>query len=126
MADQIEFRAALKFTKGELKHTVEQTLKQVTTLGKRVYDVVLTVGTTEESVGPSFGDINTEGIFWIMNMDATNFVEMGYSTGVYGQYLYPTDTGIPAVGYLKPNATIYLKANTAACEVRVIVYERAS
>jgi hypothetical protein len=126
MADQIEFRSLLKFTKGSLKHQAEQVLKTITTLGKRVYDNTVSVGTSEESVGPNFGDINTEGICQVENLDATNYVQLGYSTGVYGQRLYPTDTGIPHLFYLEPGATIYLKANTATCEVRVIVYERAS
>ena len=126
MADQIDFKMSLKFTKGQLVHPYDKPIKNIATLGKRVYDNTVTVGTTEESIGPNFGDINTEGICVVENLDATNYVQMGYSAGVYGKRLYPTDTGIPDVGYLEPGATIYLKANTTACEVRVIVYERAS
>lgn len=73
------------------------------------------VGTTEESF--TFTDITTNGWIHMYNTDATNYVEWGFSTGVYGGKMMP---GGRAQFFLKPSATIYVKANTAACRVRCL------
>ena len=90
--------------------------------GSLVYDVTLSVGTAEETAGPTFGDIGTEGLCVVYNLDSTNYVQIGFATTVYGIRLY--GGGAPAIMTLEPNATLYLKANTAACNVRIIVYEK--
>jgi hypothetical protein len=71
------------------------------------------IGTTEESI--TFTDISVNGWVKLENTDATNYVQVGFSTGVYGIRL---KAGFSAVFFLEPGATIYLKANTAACRVR--------
>ena len=42
----------------------------------------VTIGTSEES--ESFSELSTLGWFMMQNLDATNYVEWGFSTGVYG------------------------------------------
>jgi hypothetical protein len=71
------------------------------------------IGTTEESI--TFTDISVNGWVKLENQDATNYVQVGFSTGVYGIRL---KAGFACVFFLEPGATIYLKANTAACRVR--------
>jgi hypothetical protein len=76
------------------------------------------IGTTEETV--TFTDIGTNGQIVLQNKDATNYVQVGFSTGVYGIRLKPgTGGGIPVAFTLEPGATLYMKANTAACRVSV-------
>lgn len=77
------------------------------------------VGTTEESIGWS-SDIGDEGYVFLRNLDATNYVQFGFSTGVYGIRLRAGEFGIFR---LEPGATLYAKANTAAVNVQYIVYE---
>ena len=54
-------------------------------------------------------------------MDATNYVEVGFSTGVYGDKLTAAKY-IPHRYERNGSATFYLKANTAACDVRICMY----
>lgn len=121
MADEIRALMQVRLNKGAMSHSYTPSQFAVDQSGAIVYDVTHSVGTTEETAGPSFGDIGTEGTFVVHNLDSTNYVQVGFSTGVYGVRLKPD--GLPLVGNLEPNATIYLKANTAACNVRIIVYE---
>lgn len=121
MANEIKAITQLRLAKGSMKHEFTPSQIQVTQSGALVYDVVHSVGTTEETAGPSFGDIGTEGVFVVYNLDTTNYVQVGFSTGVYGVRL--AASSIPLIGTLEPNATLYLKANTAACKVRIVVYE---
>jgi hypothetical protein len=71
------------------------------------------IGTSEESL--STGDLSTYGWLYLRNLDDTNYVQVGFSTGVYGIRLEP---GEPAVFRTEPTATVYLLANTAACNVQ--------
>ena len=79
---------------------------------------VQAIGTTEESL--STGDLTTYGWLFIRNLDAANYVQLGFSTGVYGCRL---EAGEPAVFRTEPAGTIYLKADTAACDVQYMWLE---
>lgn len=78
----------------------------------------LTVGTSEES--ETFSELSTVGWLLMENLDPTNYVEWGFSTGVYGGRLEP---GEPALFRLSPSTTMYFLANTAACKVVVYCFE---
>ena len=121
MADEIKINQSIRLLKSTLKHEFTPPQLSLTMAGSLVYDVVSAIGTTEETLGPAFGDIGTEGLCVIYNLDSTNYVQVGFSTGVYGMRLRGASDA--AKFFLEPNATLYLKANTAACNVRVIVYE---
>ncbi len=122
MADEIKVSQAVRLIKGTLKHEFTPAQISLTMTGSLVYDVVSSVGTTEETAGPTFGDIGTEGLCVIYNLDTTNYVQVGFATTVYGMRLY--GAGAPAMFMIEPGATLYLKANTAACNVRIVVYEK--
>lgn len=74
----------------------------------------ITAGTSEEST--AFPELTTEGWLFMKNLDGTNFVQWGFSTGVYGGRLEP---GEIAMFRMEPSLTLYLKANTAACKMLV-------
>ena len=94
-----------------------------TTTGYHEDRRVLSIGTSEESFTIST-DIGDAGICYLENLDATNYVSVGFSTGVYGIRLGPSGSGIPAQFALEPaTATIYLLANTASCNVKIHVAE---
>ena len=121
MSDEIKITQSVRLVKSALKHEFTPPQLSLTMTGSLVSDVVQSVGTSEETTGPTFGDIGTEGLCIVYNLDPTNYVQVGFATGVYGMRL--RGAGAPAIFFLEPNATLYLKANTAACNVRVIVYE---
>lgn len=80
--------------------------------------VVLTqeVGTSEETL--ALGDLASIGYVLIKNLDATNYVEAGVSTGVY-------HVKIPASGIALcwfNGSAIYVKANTAACKIKYWIW----
>jgi hypothetical protein len=93
--------------------------KRITQTGVGQSDTKQTIGTTEETI--SFTDIATNGFIFLENLDATNYVEWGTATGDYtGKML----AGEPAGPFrLNAGKTLYMKANTAACRVRIIHYE---
>lgn len=79
------------------------------------------IGTSEEVVG--FGDIATEGVLYMTNMDEDNFVDYG-----------PEDTGaMVALGTIspgkfawlevKPGVVVRAQADTAAVKLDVRLYE---
>ena len=121
MADEIKIQQSVRLAKGAMKHEFTPPQLSLTQTGALVYDNTVSVGTSEETAGPSFGDIGTEGLCVIYNLDTTNYVQVGFATGVYGMRLHGASA--PAIFFLEPNSTLYLKANTAACNVRIIVYE---
>jgi len=79
-------------------------------------DFIMTVGTTEES--PTFTDITTNGWLLIENLDSTNYVQWGVATTVFTGRIA---AGKVALLQLEPGKTLFLKANTAACRVRIIL-----
>lgn len=96
----------------------------VTTTGAHVQVLRNTIGTTEETIAIA-GDITGgqgPGYAFIYNADATNYVQVGIATGAYFMRLkagesatLPLDSAI---------STLYLKSNTAACDVEVWIWER--
>lgn len=121
MATHITIQQAVRLSKGAMKHEFTPPQLSLEQTGALVYDNTVSVGTSEETAGPSFGDIGTEGLCVIYNLDATNYVQVGFATGVYGVRL--RGGSAPAVFFLEPGSTLYLKANAEACNVRIIVYE---
>ena len=74
------------------------------------------IGTSVESV--TFGDVTTPGWAMLTNLDATNFVQWGFSSGVYGGRMEAGETAGPF--RLDPGqSSIFLLANTAACNVLI-------
>ena len=121
MTGELKISKVIRLQKGAMKTEFVPAPLSLTQTGALVYDTVLSIGTSEETAGPVFGDIGTEGWVCIYNLDATNYVQVGFSRPVYGMRLY--GGGAPADFFIEPGATLYLKANTAACNVRVICYE---
>lgn len=119
MADEITVAATLKVTNGNLKWeqpldfmTFDQAAAGGPTPG------YVTIGTTEESI--AFGELGTLGWLFMKNLSATNYVEWGFATTVYGGRL---EAGEIALFRLNPSTTLYLKANTAACKCVVYALE---
>jgi hypothetical protein len=92
----------------------------VTTTGNGAWGTKASVATTEEewTIDAQIGD---GGMVAIRNLDATNYVQVGIAAGVYFMRL---KAGQSAVFPIEPaTASLFLKANTAACVVQVYVVE---
>lgn len=120
MADEFKILTSVKLTNGLLKTEFSPGQLSIDQAGALVYDAVHDIGTTEESI-TAFGDIANEGICVLYNLDTTNFVQVGKATTSYFAKLKPSH--IPAIFNMNPATDLFLKADTAACKVRVMVFE---
>lgn len=120
MANEITVQTSLKVTNGNAKalglDALNQSFDQAAEGGPTPGYV--SIGTLEES--HSFGELSTLGWMIMQNNDSTNYVQWGFTTGDYGGRLEP---GERAVFRLEPGATLYLKANTAACKMIIYAFE---
>ena len=119
MANEIQVYAQLKCTNGNLafNETTPQLSFDQTNVGGPTPGMV-NIGITEETLDLS--ELTTLGWCIMRNLDATNHVEVGFSTGVYGMRLDPNSM---AMFRINPGATVYMKANIAACKVIVNALE---
>jgi hypothetical protein len=120
MADEIRISASMTVENGNLSFSQNYGTKNYdqTNQGGPTPGMV-TIGTVEES--QSFAELTTPGWVTIQNLDTTNFVEWGFSTGVYGGKLAAGDTAGPF--RLNSSASLYLKADTASCKVIINALE---
>jgi hypothetical protein len=66
-------------------------------------------------------DLTSVGQITLLNKDTTNFVQVGFSTGVYGMKLRASQ-GLPAMFEgASTSVVLYLKADTAACDVDIAI-----
>ena len=119
MANEITFQGTLKFAKNGI---VEQrTLNcKADVAGAITAGGVQKIGTTHEAL--VMGDIGTAGWARFMNIDATNYVELGIVTG--GTFypfakLKPGETFPLRLGTNAP----YAKANTAEVNLEYLIIE---
>ena len=119
MANEITTTQILHVKNGKLNATKSQSSQKFTqdNVGGGLPGFVK-VGTSEETLTTS--DIGTLGWAWFKNLDDSNYIEMGFSTGVYGIRL---EAGEVAMFRLNPGATIYVRANTAECKMEASIFE---
>lgn len=87
----------------------------------RWYDRTHTIGTTEESIA-SFGDLTSPQLVILLNTSTSNFVDVGVATTVY-PFQLPVYPGPPLIYPYGASHTLFLKADTASCDVRVFALE---
>jgi hypothetical protein len=122
MADEIVTNISVVLRNGFLRFDFKPAKILTTQAGNVLFDGVRSIATTETSV--ALTGITTPKICILHNLDATNYCEAGTTTTDYPIKLFPTGTGIPNVFTLNAGkTTLYLKANTAATKVRIIVLE---
>lgn len=83
------------------------------------YDAVLLIPTTDRTITLP-ADITTVGRVVVYNLDGTNYVSIGTDGS---QYDFIIPAGEWFQGMLN-NTALHLKAHTAACYVRVMVYNK--
>jgi len=119
MANEITVTAMLGCVSGAINEVDADavfTIDQSVSSGS--YPGFCTIATTEES--ETFSEITTLGWCKIKNLDATNFVDFGFTTAVYGIRLKPNEM---AVFRLVPGVTMFMKADTSAVKVQIRCYD---
>ena len=120
MADEITLNMRMQLSNGSLDVDFNpgRLLSTQTTQG--YFDGVRSIATSETTV--TLSGITTPRQCILYNMDATNYVEAGTTTADYPIRLEAG--GLPNFLTLNNSkTTLYLKANTAACNVRILVLE---
>jgi len=117
MSDELRIGVILSYSKGGApENRVEHIEVDVT--GDSFIHQNQSVGTSEEELTQG-ADLGSPGYVFIKNLDATNYVEVGSTTGVYDIKLLAGEIAI----YRHNSNTLYAKANTAACLVEYIIIE---
>lgn len=120
MADEIRISASMNVDNGNLSFAQNY--------GTKTYDQtnvggpspgMVDVGIVEEST--AFPELTSAGWVTMQNLDDTNYVEWGFSTGVYGGRMLAGETAGPF--RLNTGATMFLKADTASCRVVINAME---
>jgi hypothetical protein len=119
MANEITLNVSMRVANGSLLEQIQPgalSIDQAAVGGPSPGYV--TIGTVEESV--TLSELSTLGYCYLQNLDATNYVEWGFATTVYGGRL---KAGEIAVFRFNPGSSLFMKANTAACKCLVKVFE---
>lgn len=121
MADEITIQSGIAVSKGNLivpnYNTTRYRLDMTGSGGPS--PGFFTVGLTEESL--TFPELAVLGFLHMLNLDATNFVRWGFSTGVYGGRI---NAGEPSGPFrLNPGATLYIIADTAPVDCLINCFE---
>jgi hypothetical protein len=87
--------------------------------GEVHHDTIQEIGTSEEAIGLGFAGAG--GWMYLQNLDDTNYIEIRANTGVAD--LIKLLPGQFAVFPTAADAVPYAIANTAACDMRVVVFE---
>ena len=120
MADEVTLNLRMQLANGSLAVDFNpgRLTSDQTTQG--YFDGVRSIAMSETSVALS--GITTPRQCVLYNLDATNYVEVGTTTADYPIRLEAG--GLPNFLTLNDSkTTLYLKANTAACNVRILVLE---
>jgi hypothetical protein len=121
MADEIRIAASMTVDNGNLSFSQNYGTKSYTqTAVGGPSPGMVEIGTVEET--EAFSELTVPGWCTIQNLDSTNFVEWGFSTGVYGGKLMAGETAGP-FRINSASTTLYLKADTAACRIVVNALE---
>lgn len=116
MADELTLSGSVRYVKGNVNFS--RTLAdQVTVTGNVLAHNIQNIGTAEETLG--IGEVTLSGYAIFLNLDSTNYVELGKATGVYSIKL---KAGEFAILRLDSWAAAYAKANTAAVDLEYYLF----
>jgi hypothetical protein len=122
MANEITTSISLVLRNGFLRSDFKPAKILTTQTTGAIFDVSPTIATTETTV--TITGLTTPKICILQNLNATNYCELGFATTTTPIKLFPTGTGLPNIITLNTGTTVlYMKANTAAVKVRVMVLD---
>ena len=117
MANELSISIRMSFAKSGAKARRSESIK-VDVAGDAFTHEVQAIATSEESLGQG-ADLGTPGYIFLKNLDSTNFVEIGSTTGVYDIKLLAGEVAI----YRHNSATVFAKADTAICNLEYLLIE---
>ena len=122
MANEVKVNISLDVTNGDYNDKVAPGVLQFDQAAQGVFRSIVSIPTSDTAI--TISNITTEGWAYFRNLDDTNYVEHGPDSGgalvPYGRM----EAGEPAALRLTPGSlTVRMQANTAACDVLVIVHE---
>jgi len=115
MANELRLRTSLTYTKGSVTLSQNPDI-QIDVSGVPRQAAVVSVGTSEEAV--AMGDVVTPGVILVKNLDATNFVQLGATTGVYTIRVKAGEV----FPFRLDGTTLFAIADTAACDCEFIIF----
>ena len=122
MANEITVNLQVNVTNGNYTRRAAPGVVNVDQAAQGQGGGIISIGTSEEAL--SFTDITTKGWCFLRNLDDTNYVEYGPESAGAMVGFGRLEPGEPAAMRLIPGSlTIRMQANTAACNVEVIVWE---
>lgn len=117
MADELRINISLSFEKGGA--TISKTKSpSLDVIGNLFAHGVQNIGIIEEELTLISG-MGTLGYVYLHNLDATNFVTIGSVTAQLGIKIKPGEIAV----FRTSGAGIFIKADTAACDVEYIIIE---
>ncbi len=119
MADEITIVSEISLDNGNVDHEFRPDSILVDQASAKFVDKILDIGTSEETI--SFDDISTKGWCCLQNLDSTNYVNWGFTTGDLHGEMKAGETAGPF--RLKSAGALIMQANSADCKVRFIAYE---
>ncbi len=118
MANEIQLACSLNVSKNGATATGTYS-GTITMAGDNLISNVQSVGTSNEAI--LLGDVTATGMcIFLKNIDVTNYVEIFSDSGNLN-LISKLTPGMPCV--LFPNAAIYARANTGACNLVVVACE---
>ncbi len=117
MSNELSLTVGLVYDKNGVAFSKSEGI-QVTVDGDSFVEGNLSIGTSEEEL-TQLADLGTPGYVLLKNLDATNYIEVGSTTGVYDIKLKAGEIAL----YRHNSATLYAKANTGACLLHYLVFE---
>lgn len=122
MADELKLNIQLSYTNGNLSDTFYPGQVSITQSVQGEHAPVVTVGSTAEE-NLSTGDIGTLGLIVGRNLDSTNYVTIGPSTGGAMKPLIRVKAGETFAFRLEPGVTWRWRAYGGNVKVQVKLFE---
>ncbi len=119
MARKLRIVRSLSYVDGSTTIATIPSFTDEITQAADLYTVIPKAVTTSE-VSVSLSALTTNGEIMINNLDATNYVEVGTTTTDYPIIIKAGRTAGPF--QLNAGKTLYLKANTATCQVEIYAW----
>lgn len=121
MANEITLSFNLQLTNGNYTESVNPGSVRIDQAAIGANGGVYSVPTSEEVVDT--GDVSTEGLLYLQNLDATNYINYGPESGGAMVSIAKLEPGEFAFLRLDSTATLRWQANTAAVKVKMLLLE---
>jgi hypothetical protein len=123
MADEVTYRAELSFSDGKANPSMASGLKTADLAAASAFQFIKMVDVTTDADGVviPLGNVATPSRIMAWNNDATNFVEIGHDDS---GFIADAKISAGSVALFEPaHAAPYIRSNTSACTVTLLILE---